>query len=165
MIFVTVGEQLPFDRLIRTMDQWAAQSNHKVCAQVGRSVYRPGHIEYKEFLAQGEFGQRLEGAQIIVAHAGMGTIISALEMGKPIIVMPRRASLGEHRNDHQLATAKRFSTLQYVEVAYDEQELWTKLDAIIAKNGQDPGERKRIEPSPRLIQTIRDFILFGGENG
>lgn len=159
MILVTVGEQLPFDRLIKAMDQWAAQTEHKVFAQVGRSVYKPAHIEYKDFLDQGEFRERLKEAQFIVAHAGMGTIISALEIGKPIIVMPRKSSLGEHRNDHQLATAKRFSMLHYVEVADDEQELLAKIDAILTRTNLGSPEKKLIDPSPALIQTIRDFIL------
>ena len=43
--------------------------------------------------------------QVVIAHDEMGSIITALEMGKPIVVMPRRAELGEHRNDHQVAAA------------------------------------------------------------
>lgn len=165
MIFVTVGEQLPFDRLIMAMDRWSAQTGHKVFAQVGRSDCRPDHIEYKDFLDQTEFRARMEEARLIVAHAGMGTIITSLELGKPIVVMPRKAQLGEHRNDHQVATANRFSALCYVEVAHDEHELWTKLDEILLRIEQGPGERKIIEPSPDLIRTIRDFILAGERNG
>ncbi len=60
----------------------------------------------------------MQAATAIVAHAGMGTILTALEMGKPLLVMPRRAALGEHRNDHQLATASRFAELGRVKVAF-----------------------------------------------
>ena len=49
----------------------------------------------------------MDAAAAIVAHAGMGTILTALETGKRLLVMPRRAALGEHRNDHQLATVSR----------------------------------------------------------
>jgi len=158
VIFVTVREQLPFDRLIRVMDQWAVQQPHRIFAQIGRSSYRPSHIEYKQFLEQREFRQRMQEAQFIVAHAGMGTIISALEMGKPIIVMPRRASLGEHRNDHQLTTARRFLSLQYVLMALDENELWQRLsDMATSKDFQ--WSRRKIGSSPILIKTIRDFMV------
>ncbi len=37
MIFVTVGEQLPFDRLVRAVDEWAAASGKEVFAQIGNS--------------------------------------------------------------------------------------------------------------------------------
>ena len=60
----------------------------------------------------------------------MGTILTALELGKPLLVMPRRAALGEHRNDHQLATVRRFAELGSVEVALDESELALKLDDL-----------------------------------
>ena len=53
----------------------------------------------------------------------MGSIITALELGKRIIVMPRRADLGEHRSDHQVATAKRFAEQGRIEVAFNEREL------------------------------------------
>ena len=55
---------------------------------------------------------------MIYAHAGMGTILSALKQDKPIIIVPRLASLKEHRNDHQIATAMRMDELGYVYVAY-----------------------------------------------
>ena len=66
----------------------------------------------------------------MISHAGMGSIITALELGKRIIVMPRRANLGEHRNDHQLATAKRLSEQGRIMVAFTEQELVDKLDQL-----------------------------------
>jgi len=157
VILVTVGEQLPFDRLIRTMDLWAGQQQQKVFAQIGRSTFRPSHIQYKDFLEQGEFRQRLQEAQLVVAHAGMGTIISALETGTPIIVMPRKAALGEHRNDHQIATASRFLALSYIAVAFDENELRQKLADMedICKSQET---LRNIDPSPLLMKSIRDFL-------
>lgn len=158
MILVTVGEQLPFDRLILAMDRWAGQRQQKVFAQIGRSACRPSYIEYKEFLEQDEFRQKLQEAQLVVAHAGMGTIISALETGTPIIVMPRRAALGEHRNDHQIATASRFLALNYIAVAFDENELRQKLaDMEDICKGQDT--LRNIDPSPLLMKSIRDFLV------
>jgi UDP-N-acetylglucosamine transferase subunit ALG13 len=58
----------------------------------------------------------------------MGTIISALQHSKPIIVMPRLAQFHEHRNDHQLATAKSFAKLGFVKAVYSETELQQALD-------------------------------------
>jgi UDP-N-acetylglucosamine transferase subunit ALG13 len=160
MIFVTVGEQLPFDRLIRVVDTWAATSGEEVFAQTGVSSLKPMHIAHKEFLGSEEFREKFQNAEVIVAHAGMGTIISALELGKAILVMPRQASLGEVRNDHQTATAKRFQVLNYVSVAMDEKELSQKLnnfkDIVKSQKGKTSSG-----PSPLLIKTIRDFIEAG----
>ena len=53
----------------------------------------------------------------------MGTFLSAMRLGKPIVVFPRVAALGEHRNEHQLATARKMKELGYVYVAETAEEL------------------------------------------
>ncbi len=122
---------MPFDRLVRSVDEWAgAHGRHDVIAQIGPSSYKPQYIEHSQFIDPIGFRRNIEQADAIVAHAGMGSIISAVELGKPILVMPRRGDLGETRNDHQIATAERFSSLRLVEVAADEHELRHKLDEI-----------------------------------
>ncbi|EWG99642.1 hypothetical protein Q427_23770 [Halomonas sp. BC04] len=61
-------------------------------------------------LFDAEHYQRLFGeAELVVTHAGMGNILACLEQSKPFLMMPRRASLGEHRNDHQQDTAEAIS--------------------------------------------------------
>jgi UDP-N-acetylglucosamine transferase subunit ALG13 len=105
VIFVTVGSSEPFDRLVRAVDEWAGlRGRSDVFAQIGHSDYQPKHIQCSKFLDPSEFRTRFNNAQFVVAHAGMGSIITALEIGKPIVVMPRRAHLGETRSDHQVAT-------------------------------------------------------------
>jgi UDP-N-acetylglucosamine transferase subunit ALG13 len=166
MIFATVGTQGQFDRLIRAVDEWAgAQRRTDVFAQTGPSDYRSEHIRTERFIDPTEFRKRVEAASVVISHAGMGSIITALELGKRIIVMPRRASLGEHRNDHQLATAKRFAEQGRITVAFSEQELVDKLDRlqVVAET-----ERLSAQASPGLIATIRTFIGTGRnrfENG
>ena len=92
---------------------------------------------------------------LIVAHAGMGSIITALEYGKPIIVLPRRGQLRETRNDHQFATAKHFSQQGRITAAFDERDLVEKLDHFEASSATN---RVDLHASPRLISVIRDFI-------
>ena len=129
MIFVTVGGQMPFDRLIRTVDEWAlSRARSDVFAQIGPSDFRAQAIETTSFINSIEFRRRFEAASLIVAHAGMGTIITALECGKPIIVMPRRGKLRETRNDHQVAMATHLLGQGQVTVAFDEQQLIERLD-------------------------------------
>lgn len=156
MIFVTVGSQEPFDRLIRAVDEWARlRARSDVFAQIASSQFRPQHIEFTHSIEPSEFNQVMREARVIVAHAGMGSIISALELGKPIVVMPRRHEFRETRNDHQVATAERFGAQGRIIVANDEQDLPAKLDHALTLRDT---ERIHTQASPRLIATIRAFL-------
>jgi UDP-N-acetylglucosamine transferase subunit ALG13 len=156
MIFVTVGTQLSFDRMVRTIDQWAGEHSYgDAFAQIGPAKYRPKRIPWAEFLDADEFRRKIEQADLVVAHAGMGSILTALELGKPIIVMPRLAAFREHRNDHQLATAKRLLAQGRVTVAFDEYQLLEKLSRFKMLR---PAERIQVHASSTLLETIRAFV-------
>ncbi|MCI5118110.1 MAG: hypothetical protein D3913_09140 [Candidatus Electrothrix sp. LOE1_4_5] len=160
MIFVTVGTQLPFDRLIRAVDLWAGKTRTiDVFAQTGKGKYQPDNIEYKNFLSPSEFETQMRAARCVVSHAGMGTIITAMEYAKPLLVMPRDATLGEHRNNHQMDTAKRFASRQHFEVAYNEKELGRKISVILQKSGGKAYKGVPCSPSSTLIEAIRNFIM------
>lgn len=162
MIFVTVGTQLPFDRLIRAVDAWAGSvPGRDVFAQTGEGAYVPRNIRWSAHLHPAEFRNLLEQADFVVAHAGMGTILSALELGKPVVILPRQARYGEHRNDHQLATAARFENRPLIRVAYEESELpWILNDLCrIGTQFANPSQRISESASPELIERLRTFIL------
>lgn len=127
MIFCTIGTQVPFDRFVKIVDEIASDLQEEVVAQVAKSDYQAKHVRTVDFLAPDEFNELFSKARMIVAHAGMGTIISALKQKKPIIIFPRIAALGEHRNEHQLATAEKMNELGYVYVANNADELRTLL--------------------------------------
>lgn len=120
VIFVTVGTQLSFDRLISSVDAWARDNpQEKVFTQIGPGEFKPKHCEFADFLPPDKANELFRSADLIVAHAGMGSILTALKYRKPILVMPRQASLGEHRNEHQLATAKWLGKKAGVFVVYE----------------------------------------------
>lgn len=123
MIFCTIGTQAPFDRFVKIVDEVAAHLDEEVIAQVYKSEYQAKNIKTIDFLPPDEFNKLFNQARLIVAHAGMGTIISAMRQHKPIIIFPRIAALGEHRNEHQLATARKMKELGYVYVANNAEEL------------------------------------------
>jgi exopolysaccharide biosynthesis glucuronosyltransferase PssE len=163
MIFLTVGTQLPFDRLVKLLDNWNKdQDPNRIFGQIanpGKSGYIPSNFNFKDFIEPDEFAQKYEEAKLIVAHAGMGSIISALTHPKPIVIMPRRADLQEHRNDHQLATAHQFASREGVYVAYDEIMLASLLDELLAKpKGELIGQAKA-HAGPELIASVRNFIF------
>ena len=156
MIFLTVGTQLPFDRLVRAVDDWAGRVGRTdIVAQTGPAQYSPRHLQHRPFITPTEFSSYAADAELIVSHAGMGTILSALGRGKPILVMPRLAAFGEHRNDHQLATARRLRDLGRIQVAMDE----TELAALLERAGSLRAT-ERIGPyaSDQLLARVGKFI-------
>lgn len=123
MIFCTVGSQAPFDRFLKIIDEIAPELCEDVIAQTYKNRYQVKNIKVVDFLPPDEFQDLFSSARLIVSHAGMGTIISAMTLNKPIIIFPRIAKFGEHRNEHQLATAEKMKELGYVYVANNAEEL------------------------------------------
>jgi UDP-N-acetylglucosamine transferase subunit ALG13 len=155
VIFVTVGARVHFDRLMRSVDEWAGgRARRDVFAQIGPSNHQFEHIRTERFTDPTQFRNCVEAASLVIAHAGLGTIIT--ELRKRVIVMLRRASFGEHRNDHQVATARQFAAQGRIEVAFEEGELADKLEQL-----DNRCERVGDEASAQLIRTIRSPIETG----
>lgn len=169
-IFVTVGTQLPFDRLIRTVAGWHSRNpDIEVSYIVGDTKLKAkdfGRGETHTRLTSKPYDQHFSAADLIVSHAGMGTIITTAEAGKPIIIMPRRADLGEHRNDHQLATAEKMARLQNVQRADTHDELVKALDQFILTWSDTDTAKSSLsaDANPELLTAVRNFI-FEGRSG
>lgn len=136
MIFCSVGTQLPFSRLVDYIIKWVSELESdvdKVIIQSGEKRYFDinQNLQFLDFIKPADFTNFFESADVIISHAGMGNIIRALELAKPIVIVPRLSSHNEHRNDHQVDTAARFSSFDSVFVAtnYNEFTLAMKLAA------------------------------------
>lgn len=125
MIFLTVGTQFPFERLVKGVDQAfdGGLINEEIFAQIGKSSYKPRNFESVVSLEKKSFDKCLKEASSVISHAGMGTITMSLDNKKPLLVMPRSKKYGEVVNNHQVAIAKKFSELGHILVAYDVKDL------------------------------------------
>jgi len=156
LIFLTVGTQMAFDRLVAIVDAWAAARDRvDVVGQIGPSALKPRHMEWHRSLPPARYREILEAADLVVAHAGFGSILMALQAAKPIVIFPRRADLREQRNDHQLAVAQTFSDYPGITAAFDEDELRQKLDG--QQNLRPPA---KIGPhaTPELLGAVKAFL-------
>lgn len=157
-VFATVGTQLPFDRLLLALDTWAALNPEvAVLAQTGRTARSYTNLTTVPQMDQDRFAAAVAQARVVVAHAGMGTILTALELGKPLILMPRRADLGEHRNDHQRDTAAEMRRLSTVTVAEDSASLCAALQRCLRDDPAQSQGRGAVAPDG-LIDALRGFI-------
>ncbi len=156
MIFVSVGTQLPFDRLIHAVDQWAGRNASEPCfAQIGCGGKPPVHMNWRAMLDSVEHDAALRGASLVVAHAGMGTVLRSAALGRKLLLLPRRAELGEHRDDHQLATARQLERMNVAKVAADAAELawWLDRREQIPQADIRSGDR-----ATSLVRTLHEFI-------
>lgn len=134
MIFLTTGTQLPFDRMVTLVDEYCAtRPELEVFAQVGEdSRYTPRHFPHVTTMSLQESQRCFERAELVIAHAGIGSILTTLGLGKPILMMARRADFGEHRNDHQLGTVARFVSFPHCFSFEDRPSLDRALTAASA---------------------------------
>lgn len=154
MIFATVGTQLPFDRMVEALDRLASKMTEQVVIQTGPTSLRLEHATGYEALDPTRYDEIVQSARVLISHAGIGSVLTASSYGKALIIMPRRRALGEHRNDHQLATARRLEHRQGIYVAWQTSDLQTMLEAPELLP-LEPSNAEQIEP---LIERIRTFI-------
>lgn len=161
MIFVAVGTQFSFNRLVQYMDDWAGSdqntNNEAVLAQVSDGDYQAKNIETQPFMDGEQYNANIRKASVFVSHAGMGNIISAREQQTPIIVINRQFKLGEHRNDHQADGIKWMGKLDGVYTASTQEELYAHLHNI----DQLKKANSNIVGSEKLSNYIADFISTG----
>ena len=156
MIFLTVGTLFPFDRLVKAMDEGVAKGliKEEVFAQIGKDGFRPNNFEYTEVLDKDTFDSYINKASCLVSHAGVGSITMAINYRKSLLVMPRLKCFGEHVNDHQLHTAKKFEQLGCILAVYDTDEFLERI-----------GELKTFVPKRRqtqvgsVVNRISRFLL------
>jgi len=159
VIFVTVGTQLPFDRLVKAMDRWAADHpDQKVIVQSAEGDYQPQHMHCEPYMAPDRYAEVLARCSQVVAHAGTGSILSAQELGKPLLIMPRDPKLREVRSDHQHSTAGKYARRAGILIAWETEDLATQLDALLtmALDG-DLGEAEGAE-AQGLNNAIAEFV-------
>jgi UDP-N-acetylglucosamine transferase subunit ALG13 len=102
MILVTVGtHHQPFTRLVHAADQLAADGE-EVFIQAGPLVTHVHHARAAALLKPQELEHLADEAEVIVTHAGPGSLFLAWERHKRPIVVPRDPAHREHVDDHQL---------------------------------------------------------------
>ena len=157
LIFVTIGSLVPFDRLIRLMDDIApTMPQETFFAQIGDGAYEPRNMDFARLISRRDFIAKVAESRLIVAHAGMGSVISAMETGKPIVLLPRVLEWGEHTTNHQMATARWLESRPGIHVCMDDVNLKATIETALATDGASE-TMSRTAPD-EFIAKIRAFI-------
>ncbi|MBM4276274.1 MAG: beta-1,4-galactosyltransferase [Deltaproteobacteria bacterium] len=159
MIFVTVGNHYQgFDRLIKKADEIASLASYDILIQKGYSPYFPKSARYFDFVPIQTAMQYIQSSELVISHAGIGTIILCKEYGIPLIIFPRRKIYGEHGTDHQVEIARAIEERKddHIFIVYEEDQLEAKIAEVLAKREKPvPGTNVG---RANLIRTIRAFI-------
>lgn len=154
-IFVPLGtHSQQFNRLLKKIDFLLREKKIKasVFAQIGHSNYKPKEYSFKKFLSPQKFEQEFKNSDLIISHAGAGSIINALKFQKPLIVVPRRKEYSEHTNNHQIDLAKALGEKKKAIAVLDLKEL---LKAIKKAKHFNP---KTKSDKQNLVNKIREFL-------
>lgn len=104
--FVSVGNGTQhFDRLLNAVEKAAPDLPQPIHVQNGHTPFTSTRCHIHKFLEMGEFERMVAEAELLILHAGAGSVIHAVRSGKVPVVMPRLAEYGEHIDDHQVEFA------------------------------------------------------------
>jgi beta-1,4-N-acetylglucosaminyltransferase len=115
---VTVGTTT-FDSLVEYLDQEEIFLHLDIEFQIANGRYIPVNHGFFRFVEPDEIIRKYESADVIITHAGFGTVIQLLEMGKRLIVVPNL----ERVDKHQLDLGAFLARNRYALVAYDFSQL------------------------------------------
>lgn len=152
MIFVTVGtNEAPFDRLLEAVQ--AVTASEEIVVQHGSSAIRPANAARSyDFLPFDDLVAEMRSARVVVTHAGIGSIMTALSCGRRPVVAARLVAHREAVDDHQLPVARRLEAAGLVTLVED----LARLEAAVAEAGE------RVDVSlgadERLVSELRDYI-------
>ena len=147
---------MPFDRLTAAIDEWYVNSPaDEVYGQVGDTQISELHFDHTSKMPPSEFRKYIRWSDLVVSHAGMGTIISSLDLATPVLVLPRKSSLSETRNDHQFGTTKRLTDLGLIRSISEIDDLSSAISALRSSPQLGKIETR---PSDSLIKTLSAFI-------
>jgi UDP-N-acetylglucosamine transferase subunit ALG13 len=116
--------------LVRAVDNWFATEGHeraRCFIQYGTSG-SPTFADARAYLPFDILQDLMDQAAVVVSHGGPATIMECRRRGRIPIVMPRRADLGEHVDDHQLDFCRRLATTDDVIICESAFELAGHLD-------------------------------------
>lgn len=163
MIFVVLGTQkFQFNRLLKEIDRLIEKKKieDEVFAQIGHSDYMPKNYVALDFLDKVVFENKISSCDMLITHSGVGSIVSGINNGKPVIVVPRLKKYNEHVDDHQLEIAAAFSQKNYVLMCSEVKDLEkTIVEAEIHKFDKYVSQReKTVNTISRYLTGLRGQI-------
>ena len=97
-------------------------------------------------MPQSELADAMRAADLVVAHAGVGTALGAMETGHCPVLVPRRKDRGEHVDDHQFELAGVLGRAGLATVCHPEE---ITFDLLVAASAHRVAPRR--DPAPFVL--------------
>jgi UDP-N-acetylglucosamine transferase subunit ALG13 len=108
VIFATVGStQIPFERFVRALE---ALPGEQLLVQHGPVEPPASAARTNAFMQFPQMIESMEAADVVVCHAGAGSILCALRAGHTPVVVPRLKRYQETVDDHQVEFSRALAT-------------------------------------------------------
>jgi UDP-N-acetylglucosamine--N-acetylmuramyl-(pentapeptide) pyrophosphoryl-undecaprenol N-acetylglucosamine transferase len=152
-VVVTLGTYrgYGFKRLVRNLLA-ILPTEADVLWQTGDTDTTDLGVDGHRAIPERDLSQAMREADVVVAHAGVGAAIAALEAGKCPVLVARRHARGEHVDDHQIQIATELRNRCLSVSVDDADEL--RLSHLLA--GAEQGVRTLSEDPPFLTGAVAD---------
>jgi len=153
VILVTVGtNEAPFDRLLQAVA--ALSTSEEIVVQYGSSAIVPANAARTyDFLLFDDLVREMRDSRVVVTHAGIGSIMTALSCGRRPVVAARLVTNREAVDDHQLPVARRLQEAGLVTLVED----LARLEDALAKAGEEVNVS--LGADERLVSELREYVL------
>ena len=168
MIFATVGNATQsFRRLLDAVDALAGKGvfgQDEVVIQSGNTAdFLSLYGKQERVLPMEQFSALIAKADLVICHAGAGTLFHVLQARKVPVVMPRRKRYGEHVDDHQMELTRALAAVGRAVPAYEPEDLPAAIAEAQRRSNQP------LPPTPSLMlelvgQAIDELMKRGTKN-
>jgi UDP-N-acetylglucosamine transferase subunit ALG13 len=100
------------------------------------SDFCPSNCKHERFFAMEDFANKVNEAELIISHAGAGTLLHVIQAGRVPVVMPRQKKYEEHIDDHQVELVKALAAEGRVIPAYEPEDLPAAIEEARRRNTQ-----------------------------
>ena len=156
MILVLLGTQdKPFTRLLDEIERLKKEKiiNDEIVVQAGLTKYKSENMEIHGLIQVDELMKLMKKSDLVITHGGVGSILSALQLDKKVIAIPRLAEYGEHTNNHQIQIVNEFFNTGYILKCDNPSDLESVLK-----------ELKKFKPekyksnNKKFVKLLEDYI-------
>lgn len=117
MILVLLGTfQKDFSRPLKALDGAVQLGliHEQIIVQAGHTLFTSTNMQIFKFFSSDELDKLYMAANLVITHAGVGSILKGLKLSKKMIAIARLNQYNEHVDDHQLDILDEFARQGYL---------------------------------------------------